>query len=415
MAYQTGTASSMNDLVSQLFTFATGNGWTQDKLDTANGQAALHKDNVFVSFRWNTATPLHLAIYQALGYGIGVSTATIVNAGTGYVVGDILTISGGTKTTAGTLKVMAVGGGGAITTIRVESAGVDYTVNPGNPVSVTGGTGTAATFNLTFTGVTSGSANSGEHCDDSGNGVVTNVNSSLEQSRSFHNIGNGPYTSYHFFLNTNPDYIHVVLQYSAGLYRHGGWGELAKKGDWHGGEYCYGHTHRSGTPTVNTNTCLLDAIFSDQANSDENEGATIHVQSLPNMAAASKWGICWGVTGVGFTTDRAGNAKVRTPGSFRGGMISRAFAWIRSSLANGFIPMVQIAAWYWDISVGTPNHLYLLGFMPDVRSLDVAAFTAGQEFVVDGQTWIAFPTVRKQNLGVVDESRNQGMAYLKVP
>lgn len=69
MSYQSGTATSLSDLVSQLDTFITGTpAWTQDQLNTGAGQAAWHKGNTYVSVRWNTGTPLVLGLYQALGY-----------------------------------------------------------------------------------------------------------------------------------------------------------------------------------------------------------------------------------------------------------------------------------------------------------------------------------------------------------
>lgn len=68
MAYQTGSATDLADLLSKLLTFATANGWTQDQFDTAGGSIALHKNSIYVSGRWLVATPLHLSLHQALGY-----------------------------------------------------------------------------------------------------------------------------------------------------------------------------------------------------------------------------------------------------------------------------------------------------------------------------------------------------------
>jgi uncharacterized protein YjlB len=81
-------------------------------------------------------------------------SVSIQNAGTGYTAGDTLTLVGGTNTVVAKIKVDTVGGGGDITGILIETD-VDgdegnYTVVPANPVSVTGGTGTSATFNLTW-------------------------------------------------------------------------------------------------------------------------------------------------------------------------------------------------------------------------------------------------------------------------
>lgn len=84
------------------------------------------------------------------------SVATMVNTGsavqsggTGYTVGDTLTVVGGTFTAAAaTLTVTSVSG--SVITAATPANFGQYTVLPTNPVSVTGGTGTGATFNLTF-------------------------------------------------------------------------------------------------------------------------------------------------------------------------------------------------------------------------------------------------------------------------
>lgn len=70
MAYETGTATDIEDLVSKLFTFATGlstTPWTQDELDTANDTATLHRGSCYVSFRWAAANT-NLGVYQSLGF-----------------------------------------------------------------------------------------------------------------------------------------------------------------------------------------------------------------------------------------------------------------------------------------------------------------------------------------------------------
>ena len=70
-------------------------------------------------------------------------------AGTGYTVGDTLDVVGGLGPITTELTVSTVGGGGAITGVTISNAG-QYAEIPANPVSVTGGSGSAATFNLTF-------------------------------------------------------------------------------------------------------------------------------------------------------------------------------------------------------------------------------------------------------------------------
>ena len=76
------------------------------------------------------------------------AVSSIAGGGTGYTAGDVLTISGGTSAQTAQLTVSTVSAG-VITAVTVSRGG-DYTVAPSNPASVTGGTGSGATFNLTF-------------------------------------------------------------------------------------------------------------------------------------------------------------------------------------------------------------------------------------------------------------------------
>lgn len=64
-----------------------------------------------------------------------------VSAGTGYVVGDILTLAGGTFTRAAKLRITTASGG-----VIVEDGG-DYSVVPTGTLTTTGGSGTGFTVN----------------------------------------------------------------------------------------------------------------------------------------------------------------------------------------------------------------------------------------------------------------------------
>ncbi len=76
----------------------------------------------------------------------------IQNGGSGYNVSDTLTLVGGTFTSASTINVDAVDGGGAITAASVLSPGEGYTTEPTAPTSTTGGTGAGAAFIGTYRG-----------------------------------------------------------------------------------------------------------------------------------------------------------------------------------------------------------------------------------------------------------------------
>lgn len=112
---------------------------------------------------WTASAPTTAGGVTASGSAtsLGGVSATIAGGGTGYTAGNVLTVSGGTFSSASTITVNAVSGG-VITSATLTNGGT-YTVIPANPVSVTGGTGTGATFNVSYgiVGLTTSVAGSG--------------------------------------------------------------------------------------------------------------------------------------------------------------------------------------------------------------------------------------------------------------
>ena len=76
---------------------------------------------------------------------LGISSASSISGGTGYTLNDVVTVVGGTNSSAAVATVSGVSGG-VVTALTFTSFGA-YTVLPTNPVSVTGGTGSGLTFN----------------------------------------------------------------------------------------------------------------------------------------------------------------------------------------------------------------------------------------------------------------------------
>lgn len=81
---------------------------------------------------------------------LGVTAAAVAVGGTGYRVGDILTVTGGTGVQASAvLRVATINAGtGAVLTVSVEEAG-QYGAAPVNPAATSGGAGVGCTVNLT--------------------------------------------------------------------------------------------------------------------------------------------------------------------------------------------------------------------------------------------------------------------------
>lgn len=75
-----------------------------------------------------------------------VSAVAIAAGGTGYTVGDVLTLSGGTGTHATTVEVTSVAAG-VVDGIKLRDGGA-YSVVPSSPASTTGGTGSGCTITV---------------------------------------------------------------------------------------------------------------------------------------------------------------------------------------------------------------------------------------------------------------------------
>jgi hypothetical protein len=317
MAFSTGTSTNLAALMTALDAFAVANGWTQDQLNTGTGMAALHRNSVYVSFRWNTSTPNNLGIYQALGY--------------------------------------------------------------------TGGN------------------DPGAHPNDSGNGNVTSVDADLDNER-YVAAGNGPFT-YWFF--EQDFYLHVVIEVSADLFRHFGFGTLVKTGDWTGGEYAYGqHKATSGAVAV-ADTMLLDGLFDDLTAAQESRAATLHLEGLPNQVASGRWGQVWGAT-TGAQTDTGGIAKVNIQGGFRGGPTAAYFGRYSAGSSSGGIPMYPVELYYRDVA---NSRVYYLGYQPDVRGLNIRNFAVREIVTIGSDQWYTFPSQQKTVGNTGPGTNNQGIAY----
>lgn len=278
-------------------------------------------------------------------------------------------------------------------------------------------------------GYAGGSAESPwDQADDSGNGSDT-IPSWIDRGRQVSRIGNSSFTAYHFFAYTDPHNIHVVLEFSPGLYRHFGFGMVDKVGSWTGGAWCAGHLWNWAGSTAfsayatsghNAHTVLMDGALTQGATYygtyNNNAGGTLHCEGLPNQAGASKWGhslentVADGDVG----TDRGGDLRIRIGGGCRKGVAITQFGAFLPDLSNGFIPIIPHEIFYMD-AVSGGDGWYYLGRMHNIGHVHLHGIDAAQELTVGADTWIAFPTVRKSNIGGTNqESENSGLIYKKV-
>lgn len=331
MAFQTGTSTSIENLMQQLSTFLQANGWTEDFAVTGDpGTIAFSKNSIFVSFQY--------------------SETAVSGATTGFMA--------------------------------CYAARANDTVDTADPWLST---------------------------DDSGAGEASNNVNSLSNGLSVNNFA-GPHTAFFFFENNaSPAYCHVAVEVDAGRYRHFGFGEIDKVGDWIGGEYIFGEFIFDGQddPKSVFNDFGMDSTRSQ--GQFRIVGSVMHIEDhVGEPDPATKWGVWHNGSG---DTDRGGTARWRLVGGHRYSPEFAAQYWIRASEANAFKPMAPISVKALN-TAPVPDAQYLLGYVADQRLVNIGNIDPGQIISIGGDDWYFFPWVRKRFLDDgTEESRNYGIAY----
>lgn len=336
MAFQTGTSSSIENLMTQLSTFAQANGWTQDGFtaEGANGgRLLLSKNAIFVAWVWFEATD-----------------------------GGVMACAMNTSNDDTADPWLSTGDDGAM-----------YSNPDGFPASI--------------------------------------------DSRRCVNQFAGPHVAYWFFENdSNPAYIHVVVEVDTNRFRHFGFGELEKIGDWAGGEYSYGHFWAQGTTSIDdpANGAHAYGLGDGGSPNNTNYAASMKAQGLDEMIAldgGSTWMMLNGAGSWPASIDRAGTDRGRGMGSSRQGGAGSGFAHYRLSQLTAFKPLIPQPVFMANTSLA-PDQVMLLGTQPDVRMVNMANIEPGEVLTVAGEDWYCFPwVVKKRDLDNTEESWNAGTAY----
>ena len=268
-----------------------------------------------------------------------------------------------------------------------------------------------------------------DQLNDSGNGQDLATNPTwIERGRQVSKIGTGPFTAYHFFAYTNPHNIHVVLEFTPGIFRHFGFGTIVKTGTWLGGQWCAGHLWNwlgstpfnvYGSPYSGAHSMFIDGASlpgsTYTSTAANNAQGTLHVEGLPGQDAASKWGI--GVTPALATdkiyNDRDGNSRIRLSGGCRQGPALAMYGPYLPDLSNGFIPIIPMEIFHCR-GLSAVDGWYYLGRVHNVGHIHLHGIDVGQELTIGPDTYKCFPYVRKSNIGGFNqESENAGIIYKK--
>ena len=264
---------------------------------------------------------------------------------------------------------------------------------------------------------------------DSGNGFAGSTPDSSIKTHRHVLLGTTPIQYWAF---EGDDYLHVVVEVSAGNYVHFGFGMMDKFGDWVGGEYCYGQQNNltaftSGLASLDTMSYHMDGHFNDGnslPSGTELIAATIHAESLPNQTALGYWMISAGgkisdSPQTVFGSDRQSNdgatadiARHMFIDGLRAGAPCETFSrHAQGTDISGLHAMWELAPRYYDDTTG---HVYgPMGRIKDVRGFNMENWVGGDEIIQGGDTWVVFPAQVKFTSGS-GSSGNLGIAYKKI-
>lgn len=222
------------------------------------------------------------------------------------------------------------------------------------------------------------------------------------------NLGAGPYIAYHAFADATGDYAHFVVEITAGTFRHLSFGELSKFGVYGGGHYI----SLSYADTSQNYIHLSDSGY--------------HVYPFDgagNTSATVGWAVSANVDTKAWRnvfTPNAAEASVfnATCCGQRHGMHDHLLRYSQPNTFNLTTPLLPIYVFAERQNPSTGD-LAPIGFVKDVRSVWMQAYSDGQEITLGSDVWKIFPSIRRTgSASSTDGKQNSylyGVAYKKIP
>jgi hypothetical protein len=219
------------------------------------------------------------------------------------------------------------------------------------------------------------------------------------------NLGAGPYTAYHFYAETEEgkDFLGVVVEISAGVYRHWILCDLIKYGTWTGGGYSDSTLHDTTSDDTNrTNSVnhryIADTIYEGTARGQfhcDNDGETDHfvlVASANAVAAPIDYG----------------TGSVRGDGKWYNAVVTGYQRWnLRTPL------------WPIELFVNRASSLRsIAGRVPAMRYCSLRNYVPGEILAIGGDDWQLWPVTSRTdtsgaNPSSTPSSGHYGYAYLR--
>jgi hypothetical protein len=224
-------------------------------------------------------------------------------------------------------------------------------------------------------------------------------------ARVFTTTFTGPFPTAFLFTDDPSTYCHVVIEVTAGKYRHILFGNLHKFGSWTGGGYYASHRWTTDNTTV-----------------DAPDGAThtVPFDGSSDAAQGGQWTVHYEGGGFVWVSPLQdlfnGVSRRRARGSVRGGF-GTLFRSIEESAFSGLVALNPVTVWP-VTTTDTPVTTRCAGRVPDVAEINLKNFSPGDSYFIGADEWIVFPVATKGLPTVqlnVENSGYYGLAYLVRP
>lgn len=229
------------------------------------------------------------------------------------------------------------------------------------------------------------------------------------------------FSAYHIF--SAGDYLHMVIEETAGQFRHLSFGFLTKYGTFTGGQYACSQTwyehnsiagdwndYRAYLPFGGAGSYISNDLLPRGAFRADIDGATN--RWINHAAYSSESGVTGGTFGLATYANHQNRRALKTANNIPLGLLD-VFYDLAPQTWNGVTPLASLYAT--ATRGGSDYNWSLLGEYPDVRYLNITNYAAGNEITLGTEVWKVFPIFSKQYAtGPYALSYDHGLAYRKV-
>ena len=240
------------------------------------------------------------------------------------------------------------------------------------------------------------------------------------------------FINYHLFTNATGDYIHCVIEETAGYFRHFAFGQLTKYCTFTGGQYVQG-TFWPEASAGGLDFGTTEALIPFGANGMDATSSYYNVRGFNSFRAdldsvTNKWILqtksqsvsqpagYFGMTS--YCNDQTNNSRAsnQSAGSANAQTLFGDIFYDGAPMAwNGVAPLCPLMV---TATRSTINLWSLLGEFPDVRYINIKNLSPGDEITLGADTWKVFPIFCKSNTWVSGQatplSYEHGLAYKKI-